>query len=190
MQDISQQRRHALAARRRMSKTQRARASLQACRRLSRLAAIRRARHIGIYAPLRSEISPLPLQHLVSRRAVFYFPCVTGSRLLFIAQTHNRWQYSDLGVWEPTGTGHDLMRLDALIIPLAGFDDRAHRIGLGGGFYDRALAACHLQAYRGPKLIGLAFECQRLAQIRPNPWDIAPDIIVSEKTAYYRRPGG
>lgn len=188
MQDLRQQRRHALAARRRMSNTQRARASLQACRRLGRLAPVRRARHVGIYAPLRSEISPLALRRLANRHTIFYFPRVTGSQLLFVAHGHNRWQYSDLGVWEPTGHGHGLMQLDVLIMPLAGFDCRANRIGLGGGFYDRTLADCHQYAYRGPKLIGLAFECQRLKQIRPNPWDIAPDIIVSEKCVYYRRP--
>lgn len=68
---------------------------------------------------------------------------------------------------------------DALLVPCVGFDAHCYRIGYGGGFYDRTLAALHAAGHR-PRTIGIAFEANRLESIAPQPHDIALDCIVTE----------
>ena len=46
---------------------------------------------------------------------------------------------------------------------------------MGGGFYDRALAAT-----RGPLLVGLAYSVQELPRVPMEAWDISVDFIVTE----------
>jgi len=64
----------------------------------------------------------------------------------------------------------------ALLIPLVGFDCAGHRLGNGGGYYDRTLVALTPR----PLAIGLSFELGRLASIAPQPHDQPMDIIVTE----------
>jgi len=64
----------------------------------------------------------------------------------------------------------------ALLIPLVGFDAAGHRLGYGGGFYDRTLAALRPR----PLAIGLGFEMARLDSIDPGPHDAPMDVIVTE----------
>ncbi len=64
----------------------------------------------------------------------------------------------------------------ALLIPLVGFDGAGHRLGNGGGYYDRTLAALTPR----PVAIGVGFELGRLASIAPQPHDQPMDAIVTE----------
>ncbi|RJS94673.1 5-formyltetrahydrofolate cyclo-ligase [Salinisphaera sp. Q1T1-3] len=184
---VADQRRMALSARRRLPEGVRKAAAHRACRRLSRLPVVRRARRIGIYHPLASEIDITRLVHLLPSAAHIYYPRVEDSRLRFVAPTsrgHTTWRTSALGVAEPNGRSYHVATLDVLIMPLAGFDARAARIGLGGGYYDRTLAALRATAYRGPMRIGFAFEAQRLAHIEARPWDVPLDAVVTERRVY------
>lgn len=65
---------------------------------------------------------------------------------------------------------------DAFIIPLLGFDSGLRRIGQGGGFYDRALAA-HPHA----KKIGFGWSIQQLPAVPCDPWDERLDMVVTEQ---------
>ena len=64
----------------------------------------------------------------------------------------------------------------ALLVPLVGFDAAGHRLGNGGGYYDRTLAALRPK----PVAIGVGFELGRLASISPLPHDQPMDAIVTE----------
>ncbi|WP_018411918.1 5-formyltetrahydrofolate cyclo-ligase [Methyloversatilis thermotolerans] len=64
----------------------------------------------------------------------------------------------------------------ALLIPMVGFDARGYRLGYGGGYFDRTLAACAAP----PLKIGVAFELNRIPSIHPQPHDIPMDYIVTE----------
>lgn len=71
--------------------------------------------------------------------------------------------------------------LNMILVPLVGFDSQGHRIGMGGGFYDRTLSfmlnpACK----RKPLLIGIAYNIQRVHIITPQRWDIPLDAIITE----------
>ena len=61
-------------------------------------------------------------------------------------------------------------------MPLVGFDAQGYRLGYGGGYFDRTLAALA----RKPLTIGVGFEFARLPTIRPQPHDIPMDFIVTE----------
>ena len=65
---------------------------------------------------------------------------------------------------------------DVVIAPVVGFDSANYRLGYGGGFFDRTLAAMP----RRPLAIGVGYAGSRLETIRPQPHDIAMDAIVTD----------
>ena len=74
-----------------------------------------------------------------------------------------------------------ISNIDIFILPLAAFDQYGNRIGMGAGFYDRTLAGW--RKHKSTR-IGLAYECQKIEPINPQPWDVPLDYIVTEKCAY------
>ncbi len=87
------------------------------------------------------------------------------------------WTHGQLkldGSFEPHP--HELPLFDVIIVPMLGFDGRLHRIGYGGGFYDKFLAT-QPQALK----IGLCFELGRVDKLPVEPHDIAMDWIVTER---------
>ena len=65
---------------------------------------------------------------------------------------------------------------DVAFVPMNGFDAQGYRLGYGGGYFDRTLAA---QSPR-PVAVGIAFGFARLPSIFPQPHDIAMDFVVTE----------
>ena len=79
--------------------------------------------------------------------------------------------------------------LDLVLVPLVGFDDQGTRLGMGGGFYDRSFATRLFRRYwRKPRLIGVAYELQRVAHLDRQPWDVALDGVVTEQRLYLFSP--
>ena len=74
---------------------------------------------------------------------------------------------------------------NAVLLPMNGWDPAGYRLGYGGGFFDRTLAA----AARRPVVIGVSYELARLDTIHPQSWDIPMDYVVTER-GVYRRDGG
>jgi 5,10-methenyltetrahydrofolate synthetase len=66
---------------------------------------------------------------------------------------------------------------DVVIAPLVGYDDQRYRLGYGGGFFDRTLAAMP----RKPLVVGIGYAESRLATIYPQPHDIPMDRIVTDE---------
>jgi 5,10-methenyltetrahydrofolate synthetase len=63
-----------------------------------------------------------------------------------------------------------------LLLPLVAFDATGYRLGYGGGYFDRTLAACAVR----PLTIGVGFELARLLTVYPQVHDLACDVIVTE----------
>lgn len=63
-----------------------------------------------------------------------------------------------------------------MILPGLAFDGQRHRVGYGGGFYDR-----YLEAHPGMKKIAFAFEFQIFDQVPFEEFDIQPEKIITEK---------
>lgn len=143
------------------------------------------ARHDGVrtvsaYVAMRSEIDPLPALEALHRQGVrLCLPVVEGRArpLRFLA-----WTPGDPLVPGGFGTrvpaGGAPVAPDLLIVPMLAFDRRLYRLGYGGGFYDRTLAA--LRQSRPAPAIGLAYEAQRMESVPTEPTDIPLDAVATE----------
>jgi 5-formyltetrahydrofolate cyclo-ligase len=74
-----------------------------------------------------------------------------------------------------------VVRPQALLIPPVGFAAQGYRLGYGGGYFDRTLAALTPH----PLKIGVAFDLSRIPTIRPQPHDVPMDFIVTESGIYH-----
>jgi len=75
---------------------------------------------------------------------------------------------------------------EAVLLPMNGWDRAGYRLGYGGGFFDRTLAALPNK----PVVIGISYELARMDTIHPQPWDIPVDWVVTERGVYRRDPDG
>jgi len=71
-----------------------------------------------------------------------------------------------------------LVRPDVVLVPLLGFNWKGQRLGQGGGFYDRSLAA--LRAARPVLAMGLAYAVQEENELYAQPYDAKLDAVVTE----------
>lgn len=74
----------------------------------------------------------------------------------------------------------------AVLLPMNGWDQAGYRLGYGGGFFDRTLAALQSR----PAVIGISYELARMDTIHPQAWDIPVDWVVTERGVYRRDPEG
>jgi 5-formyltetrahydrofolate cyclo-ligase len=90
------------------------------------------------------------------------------------------------GILEPVrGDVLPVPQLDVVFAPLVAFDDRGSRLGTGAGFYDRALRRLRAdRRWRRPRVIGVGYELQRVGELRPAPWDVPLDAVITEKNLY------
>jgi 5-formyltetrahydrofolate cyclo-ligase len=89
------------------------------------------------------------------------------------------------GVYDiPYPEGTELLVPDIAFVPVNGFDAQGYRLGYGGGYFDRTLAALSPR----PVAIGIGFELARLPTIHPQAHDIAMDLVVTENGV--QAPGG
>ncbi len=66
-------------------------------------------------------------------------------------------------------------------MPLVAFDRHGNRLGMGGGFYDRAFAFKRNHPYIRPMLIGLAHGVQEEGILEAAPWDIPLRAVATDK---------
>jgi len=78
------------------------------------------------------------------------------------------------------------LRPDSVLLPMVGWDGDGYRLGYGGAFFDRTLAALD----KRPRVIGVAYEQAYLRTIHPQPHDVPVDFVVTERGAYRREPQG
>jgi len=86
------------------------------------------------------------------------------------------------GIPEPQVEPSQLLRPEQLtlaVLPLVGFDTCGHRLGMGGGWYDRSFAFRNGQT-APPWLVGAAFSLQQLPALPREAWDVPLDAICTE----------
>lgn len=142
-------------------------------------------RHIGFYWPFKGEYDVRPLIRALHREgARLALPVVVRRAAPMEFRPWRPGIRVAPGIWNiPVPAEGDPVLPDTLLVPLVGFDARGYRLGHGGGYYDRTLAAMP----RRPRAIGIGFETLRLATIHPQPHDIPMDLIVTEAGAW--QPG-
>jgi 5-formyltetrahydrofolate cyclo-ligase len=74
----------------------------------------------------------------------------------------------------------DPRALDIVLLPLVAFDIHGWRLGFGAGFYDRKFHFLRRQSHSSPRMIGVAYEFQRVAPQVPSSWDVLLDAVVTE----------
>jgi 5-formyltetrahydrofolate cyclo-ligase len=179
-------RRQLKAARRAKTPAERHRAARAALRLALRQGLFLRARRIGFYLPQGGEFDVRPLlDHARGMRRACYLPMLPrrGRVMRFgrvtagMQTTKNRY-----GIPEPVDAQPLRARqLDLLLLPLVGFDRDGYRLGMGGGFYDATLAFMrHRRHWRKPRLVGIAYDCQRVGAVPREPWDMPLDAVLTE----------
>lgn len=183
-------RRQFLAARKAHSPTARRQAARAALRLALRHGLLLNARRIGFYLPQGSEFDVRPLlQQAAAMQRRCYLPVLPrrGRVMRFgRLQQHTRLAKNRYGIAEPVDPHRVRVRqLDLLFVPLVGFDADGYRLGMGGGYYDATLAYMqHRRNWRKPRLVGVAYECQRAESLPHDPWDMPLDAVLTERQLY------
>ncbi len=141
---------------------------------------------VAVYLPIDHETDTRLLITAARRRRVRqYLPAVVDRRhrrLRFLALA-GRMRTGAYGIPIPGGAARavDARWLNLIVVPLVGVGADGARLGMGAGFYDRAVAfRGRRHRWRGPLLIGLAFECQRTAVEFAQAHDLRLDMLATE----------
>jgi 5-formyltetrahydrofolate cyclo-ligase len=163
---------------------------------ITRLPAFKPGARVAVYLPFDRETNTAALLIAARRRRVrIYVPVIESRR-------HSRLRFYPLSGKTRRGVfGISVPHLaarrrtvaarwfDLIVVPLVGIDGAGRRLGMGGGFYDRALVfRRNRHHWRGPRLVGLAFECQRAAAVYAQAHDIRLDAVATERgVRHFRR---
>ncbi len=128
---------------------------------------------VAAYWPIRTEIDPIPLLSAL---------CDLGGKSCLPATPQEghplrfyEWAQGDAlidgpyNTKEPAGTGPGV-KPDLILAPLLAFDDHCWRLGYGGGFYDRTIAALSAANHRA-YIVGVAFDESCVAKVPIGPFD-------------------
>jgi 5-formyltetrahydrofolate cyclo-ligase len=187
LSDRDRLRREMRARRRALIAEERERAARSIARTAVGALLLRPGRRIAVYFAHGAEID---LRWLIRaaqlRGCLIYLPVIThhGARRMEFhryepgaALRANRF-----GILEPDRrTPIAAAQLDLVFAPLVAFDLAGSRLGSGAGFYDRALRRLRPERrWRRPRMIGVAYDCQRVERLDPAPWDVTLDAVLTE----------
>lgn len=189
--DRQQLRRQLRQRRRCLSPTERAAAHRQFARILDGSRLLRPGHRVAVYCAYGHEAD---LRHVIElarrRHCRLYVPVITHfrhNRMRFVRyEAHGVVRINRYGIAEPDPRHAEVIpvrQLDLVLLPLVAFDMHGWRLGSGAGFYDRSLH--HLREgrrWRRPKLIGVGYECQRVAHLQPDRWDVPLDGMLTERS--------
>jgi 5-formyltetrahydrofolate cyclo-ligase len=135
------------------------------------------AKIVAGYAPIGSEISPLPaMEEARAVGAIVAFPAFTnpGRPFRFLAGEPSA--SGPFGIMQPK-RGAVAVEPDLILVPLIAVDGRGTRLGRGKGHYDRVLAPLKR---KGARIVGVGWPIQRLNDDLPrDPWDVQMDGFAS-----------
>lgn len=138
------------------------------------------AEEILLYASAKGEVDTVALLHrcLQDGKKVA-LPKVLGERSMAFFYVADLCELvpgvfqipEPVGTVECVPTKHSLM-----VIPGVAFDEKCHRVGYGGGYYDT-----YLEQHRDVFKIALAYEAQVVEEIETETYDIQPELLVTEE---------
>jgi 5-formyltetrahydrofolate cyclo-ligase len=134
---------------------------------------------LGFYWPIRGELDlrSFARRH-VEAGGIAALPVVVEKR-----SPVEFWQWQpgapmQRGFWNiPVPGERRVVVPNVLLIPLVGYDAAGYRLGYGGGYYDRTLAAANPR----PRCVGVGYDDAELATIHPQAHDVPMDLIVTER---------
>jgi 5-formyltetrahydrofolate cyclo-ligase len=133
---------------------------------------------LGVYWPFQAEFDPRALiDWVIAQGFAVALPAVVDKKGPL---EYRAWRPGEAlvdGVWNiPIPQVRHVVVPQAVLAPLVGFDRQCYRLGYGGGYFDRTLAALSPR----PLAIGVGFEMSHIETIFPQPFDIPMDVIVTE----------
>ena len=169
------------AERRALSRSQRSKAARQLARHFFRYRGLANARHVALYLALGAELDTTPLLAALHARGISaYVPQLQRDHTMrFVKLARHTPRLRRHHGRRQAGCGHArrLSQMDLVLLPLLGFDRQGHRLGQGGGYYDRALARCK---DKHPRRIGVAYRLQERAAIPTQVWDMPLHAVLTE----------
>ena len=175
----------ARAARLALGADHRAKASEKIADNVVRSAWFRRSKTIACYLPMQEEVDTWPLiGRAWQMKKRIFTPVIEKNFTMQFRELNAETTLVDnqYGLSEPQDGAIIAPRaLDLVITPMVAFDGDCNRLGMGGGYFDRTFSFLrHRKFLFHPKLIGVAFSCQRVEKIAANPWDIRVFCVVDE----------
>jgi 5-formyltetrahydrofolate cyclo-ligase len=169
-------------------------AALAAASHFLNMPQFKQSKHIACYLSLKDEFDSAPIIEAIwNAKKICYIPVLAEKNkdqnyLRFV-----RYEYGDplhmnrYSILEPTNFKQEINpdEIDIVILPLLAFDKHGHRLGTGGGYYDRTFEFHHGvlrdDPNKKPKLIGLGYAAQQAESVPEDPWDIVLDGVITEK---------
>ncbi|MDH3430554.1 MAG: 5-formyltetrahydrofolate cyclo-ligase [Gammaproteobacteria bacterium] len=184
---MSRLRHSAIDARRSMSDEARANASSIICHKVIHSHEFMSCETIACYLPLADEVDPIDVidRAWCAKKRIFSPVIDMRGNMIFRQLTPNTdLRRNNFGLLEPvSGTVVTAKSIDLVITPVVAFDNEHHRIGMGGGYFDRSFYFLkHRKKWLRPKLLGVAFDCQEVEKFAPNPWDIPLYQVITERS--------
>ncbi|MCR8726752.1 5-formyltetrahydrofolate cyclo-ligase [Frigidibacter sp. ROC022] len=137
-------------------------------------------RVVAGYLPIRTEIDPLPAMTQLAAEGDVAVPVMTGAgRPLEFRRWTPGCALVDGGMGTLIPESGETLVPDALIVPVVAFDALGHRLGYGGGFYDRTLT--ELRARQSVFAVGFAYAAQEMAALPVETTDARLDAVVTEE---------
>jgi 5-formyltetrahydrofolate cyclo-ligase len=143
---------------------------------------------IGFYWPLDGEIDLRPLMHRLADQGYdLALPVMlTKDRPMEFWAWNTKTRMQNQPIWNvPAPIERNPVVPTVLFVPLLGFDAQCHRLGHGGGYYDRTLAALEPK----PFTVGIGYEFGRLPTIYPQAHDVPMDVVVTDRGDILVREG-
>lgn len=141
------------------------------------------ANRVACYFSMKEEVNTrLILQGILAEGKQCYLPRLLKgqSKMEFVHYCEDdTLAENQFGILEPCLPEREaisVIDLDLVLAPLVGFDQQGNRLGMGAGYYDRALANKQDETF----YCGLAFSCQRVEALVPNVWDVPLDTVLTE----------
>ncbi|MBR2689955.1 MAG: 5-formyltetrahydrofolate cyclo-ligase [Aquamicrobium sp.] len=131
--------------------------------------------------PMRSEVDVRPMMFALREHgARLCLPAILDKSTIAFRELVRGAPLVEMGFGtHGPGEEAEVLDPDIMLIPLAAFDGRGHRIGYGAGYYDRAIGRLQ-DAGKQPRLIGIAFDCQEVSEVPDEPHDVVIPEILTE----------
>ncbi|GAB4393704.1 MAG: 5-formyltetrahydrofolate cyclo-ligase [Gammaproteobacteria bacterium] len=167
--------------------------SIQVAQRLQTSTLFQPQSHVAIYATFDGEIDLIPtVNYLWQQQCTCYLPIISTTDNSMVFQRYpkdSKLVENKFAIKEPKPDPEQQIsvdKLDIILLPLVGFDMQGSRLGMGAGYYDRALRQLitptdHTQKIHKPLLIGVGYSWQQVANIPRDPWDVSLHAVVTEQ---------
>jgi 5-formyltetrahydrofolate cyclo-ligase len=190
MTERNEQRRHLRTQRNNLNSDEILTASRSIAKHLIHTSLFSSSKRIACYMPARGEVDTLPIMEVAwGRGKQVYLPILSplGDNKLWFAEFEpcDPMVINRYGIPEPIFSKRKMIhpvQLDLVLAPLVGFDSKGHRLGMGGGYYDRTFTFLNYRkSFLKPWFIGLAYHFQQLPALESHFWDVDLKGVITEE---------